>query len=185
MPTYIALLRGVNVGRNLLKMERLRELCAQIGMKKVRTYVQSGNVVFEADGAASKWQQALERNLAAETRLPVRGLVRSANEMKRVLGSNPFLTEKGIDTARLAVVFLQEAPSKQAVEKMRAVDIGNERFHCAGREIYIHCPNGFARTKLYALDKLIAQRTTTRNWNTVAKLCAMCDESHGGPSKAE
>ncbi|MGH9735507.1 MAG: DUF1697 domain-containing protein [Candidatus Acidiferrales bacterium] len=176
MTTYIALLRGVNVGQNVLKMERLRELCAKIGMKNARTYVQSGNLVFQADGNASKWEQALERKLAGETRLPVTVLVRTAAEMKKVLAANPFLKENGIDTKRLAVVFLQEAPSKPALEKMRAVDAGNERFHSVGREIYIHCPDGFGRTKLYALDKFLAQRTTTRNWNTVTKLCAMCDE---------
>jgi uncharacterized protein (DUF1697 family) len=175
MATYVALLRGVNVGQNLLKMERLRELCTQIGMKNVRTYVQSGNVVFEADGSASKWKQALEKKLAGETRLPVTVLVRTAAELKKVLAGNPFVKEKGIDTKRLAVVFLQEAPSKQALENVRAVDFGNERFHCAGREIYIHCPDGFARTKLYAL-KILAQQTTTRNWNTVMKLCEMCGD---------
>ncbi|HEX5423040.1 MAG TPA: DUF1697 domain-containing protein [Candidatus Acidoferrales bacterium] len=176
MTTYIALLRGVNVGQNLLKMERLRELCEKLGMKDARTYVQSGNLVFAADGNAAKWEQSLERKLAGETRLPVSVLVRTAAEMKKVLAGNPFVKEKGIDTKRLAVVFLQQTPSKQALEKMRSVDAGNERFHCSGREIYIHCPDGFARTKLYALDKFLAQRTTTRNWNTVTKLCAMCDE---------
>jgi uncharacterized protein (DUF1697 family) len=173
MATYIALLRGVNVGQNLLKMERLRELCTQIGMKNVRTYVQSGNVVFVGDGTAEKWTRALERKLAGETRLPVTVLVRTAGEVKKVLAGNPFAKEKGVDFARLAVVFLQEAPSKTALEKMRAVDFGNERFHCAGREIYIHCPDGFARTKLYNLDQFLSRRTTTRNWNTVTKLCAM------------
>lgn len=176
MATYVALLRGVNVGQNLLKMDRLRELCGKIGVKNARTYVQSGNLVFEADGNASKWERALERRLAGETRLPVSVLIRTAAEMKKVLAGNPFVKEKGIDTKRLAVVFLQEAPSKPALEKMHAVDAGNERFHCAGREIYIHCPDGFARTKLYALDKFLAQRTTTRNWNTVTKLSAMCGE---------
>lgn len=176
MPTYIALLRGVNVGQNLLKMERLREICTQIGAKNVRTYVQSGNVVFEGDGTAEKWTQALERRLAGETRLPVTVLVRTSAEMKRVLGGNPFVKEKGIDIRRLAVVFLQQTPSKATLEKMSAVDAHDERFHCAGREIYLHCPDGFGRAKLYGLDKILAQRTTTRNWNTVTKLCAMCDE---------
>ncbi len=175
MATYVALLRGVNVGQNLLKMDRLRALCENIGMKNVRTYVQSGNVVFEADGTTSKWEQALERKLAGETRLPVSVLARTAAEMKKVLAGSPFLKEKGIDAKRLAVVFLHEPPSKQALEKMRSADFGNERFHSAGREIYIHCPDGFAQAKLYAIDKFLAQRTTTRNWNTVMKLCAMCD----------
>jgi uncharacterized protein (DUF1697 family) len=173
MPIYIALLRGVNVGGNMLKMDRLRALCAKLGAKNVKTYVQSGNVVFEAPGTAAHWEGALEGKLAGESRLPVSVIVRSAPEMARVLESNPFLEEKGVDTARLAVTFLRQAPSKTALQALAAMRIGTERFHCAGKEIYLHCPDGFANAKLYSLDKVLSQKTTTRNWNTVRTLCEM------------
>jgi len=173
MPIYIALLRGVNVGGNILKMDRLRALCADLGMKNARTYVQSGNLVFEAQGTSSHWAQALERKLAGESRLPVSVIVRTAAEMSRVAAGNPFLKEKGIDTARLAVTFLQQSPAKAALAALAALEIGSERFHCAGKEIYLHCPDGFANARLYTLDKVLSQRTTTRNWNTVNKLCEM------------
>jgi uncharacterized protein (DUF1697 family) len=173
MPLYIALLRGINVGGNILKMDRLREVCAKLGAKNVRTYVQSGNVVFEAQGSASRWSETLERKLAGESRLPVSVIVRTAPEMAAVLAGNPFLKEKGIDTARLAVTFLQQSPPKAALEALAALKIGSERYHHAGEEIYLHCPNGFADSKLYMLDKVLKQRTTTRNWNTVTKLCEM------------
>src|SRR5579859_948828 len=81
MPTHIALLRGVNVGGNPLKMERLRALCEQLGFKNVRTYVQSGNIVFEAAGSASRCREQLEQKLAGETRLAVAVLVRTAAEL--------------------------------------------------------------------------------------------------------
>jgi len=171
MPTYIALLRGVNVGGNMLKMERLRELCAELGAKNARTYVQSGNVVFEAQQSASHWEQTLERKLTGESRLPVSVIVRTAAEMARVFAGNPFLKEKGIEIARLAVTFLRQAPQKGALDALGALEIGSERFHHAGKEIYLHCPNGFGNAKLYSLDKVLKQRTTTRNWNTVIKLC--------------
>lgn len=173
MPTYIALLRGVNVGQNMLKMDRLRALLADLGAKNGRTYLQSGNVVFEGSGSASHWAAALERKLAGETRLPVSVLVRTSAEMSTVLAGNPFMKDKGIDVARLGVVFLQQSLSKTALEALRAMKIGAERFHCATKEIYIHCPDGFGRAKLYLLDKVVAQRTTTRNWNTVKQLCEM------------
>ncbi len=173
MATFVALLRGINVGGNILKMDRLRELCAKLGAKNPRTYVQSGNLVFEAAGSASEWTAKLEKKLAGESRLPVSVMVRTAAEMSAVLGGNPFLKEKGIDTARLAVAFLQHAPAKPALAALSALKIGSERFHCAGKEIYLHCPDGFADSKLYMLDKVLAQRTTTRNWNTVTKLCEM------------
>lgn len=175
MATYIALLRGVNVGGNILKMDRLREICAKLGANNPRTYVQSGNIVFEAVGAASEWTAKLEKKLAGESRLPVSVIVRTAAEMSAVLAGNPFLKEKGIDTARLAVTFLQNVPAKTALAALAALKIGTERFHCAGKEIYLHCPDGFANAKLYTLEKVLAQRTTTRNWNTANKLCEMCD----------
>jgi uncharacterized protein (DUF1697 family) len=176
MAIYIALLRGVNVGGNILKMERLRELCAKLGARNARTYVQSGNIVFEAQGSALHWAEALERKLAGESRLPVSVIVRTAAEMSAVLAGNPFLMEKGIDTARLAVTFLQHPPAKPALAALSTLKIGSERFHCAGKEIYLHCPDGFANAKLYTLDKVLAQRTTTRNWNTVTKLREMSAE---------
>jgi uncharacterized protein (DUF1697 family) len=174
VPTFIALLRGVNVGGNALKMDRLREICVKLGAKNPRTYVQSGNVVFEAAGTASDWEVKLERKLAGESRLPISVLVRTSTEMPKVLAGNPFLRENGIDTARLAVTFLQQSPAKPALAALAALEIGSERFHCAGKELYLHCPDGFANAKLYTLDKILKQRTTTRNWNTVIKLCEMC-----------
>ena len=176
MATYIALLRGVNVGGNMLRMERLRELCGELGAKNARTYLQSGNVVFEAQKSASHWQQILERKLAGESRLPVSVIVRTAAEMARVAAGNSFLKEKGIEIARLAVTFLQQQPSKDALDALAAWKVASERFHCAGKEIYIHCPRGFADSKLYVPDKALKQRTTTRNWNTVIKLCEMSAE---------
>jgi uncharacterized protein (DUF1697 family) len=173
MPVFIALLRGVNVGGNILKMDRLRALCAELGANNARTYVQSGNVVFEAAGSATNWEAKLEKELAGESRLPVSVIVRTAAEMSAVFAGNPFLKDKGIDSARLAVTFLQQAPAKTALAALAALKISSERFHCAGKEIYLHCPNGFADSKLYMLDKVLKQKTTTRNWNTVTKLCEM------------
>jgi len=169
-------LRGINVGGNILKMDRLRELCAKLGMNNPRTYVQSGNIVFEAQGSASHWAETLERKLEGESRLPVSVIVRTAADMRAVLAGNPFLKEKGIDTARLAVTFLQHAPAKPALAALSALKIGSERFHCGGKEIYLHCPDGFGNAKLYTLEKVLAQKTTTRNWNTVTKLCEMSAE---------
>jgi uncharacterized protein (DUF1697 family) len=173
MTVLIALLRGVNVGGNILKMDRLREICAKLGARNSRTYVQSGNVVFEAAGSAADWEAKLEKKLAGESRLPVRVIVRTSGEMSNVLGGNPFLREKGIDTARLAVTFLREAPSQQALAALVGLDLGRERYHHTGKDIYLHCPDGFGNARLYALEKILKQPATTRNWNTVIKLCEM------------
>lgn len=174
--TYIALLRGVNVGQNILRMERLRGLCAELKLKNVRTYLQSGNLVFEAGGTASKWAQALEAKLAGETRLPVTVIVKTAAEIAEVRAANPFLKEKGIDPARLHVTFLRQAPEKAAIDALAKITAGPDRFRWAGTEIYLHCPEGYGRSKLSntAIEKVLKLRATTRNWNTVNELHGMC-----------
>ena len=173
---YVALLRGINVGGNILKMERLRELCAALGAKNVRTYVQSGNLVFCAAGAEKDWVARLEKKLLGETKLPVSVIVRTAAQFSSIISKNPFLAEPRIEIARLAVTFLQEPPTTQAIANLNELEIGRERFHASGREIYLHCPDGFANARLYLLDKVLAQKTTVRNWNTVTKLSQMASD---------
>jgi uncharacterized protein (DUF1697 family) len=175
VPVFIALLRGVNVGGNTLSMARLRALCGELGAENARTYVQSGNVVFAAPGSAVRWATALERKLAGESRLTVTVIVRTAAEMAKVLDGNPFLKEKGIDPAKLHVTFLQQVPAKTALRAHASLKAGVDRFKLAGTEIYLHCPNGYGRTKLSnnALEKALRVRATTRNWNTVNKLHQM------------
>jgi uncharacterized protein (DUF1697 family) len=175
MTVFVALLRGVNVGGNMLRMEKLREVCRELGLDHVRTYVQSGNVVFSAGQSSRYWAQTLERRLAGESRLPVSVMVRTAADLARVQTGNPFLAEHGIDHARLAVTFLDRAPNRAALQALGALSTSPDRFHHDGTEIYLHCPTGFARTKLTnnAFEKALAVRATSRNWNTVCRLAAM------------
>jgi uncharacterized protein (DUF1697 family) len=175
MTVFVALLRGVNVGGNMLRMEKLREACRELGLDHARTYLQSGNVVFSAGQSSRYWQQTLERRLVGESRLPVSVMVRTAAELARVQAGNPFLAERGIDHARLAVTFLDRAPTKAALQALGALSAGPDRFRHDGAEIYLHCPTGFARTKLTnnAFEKVMAVRATSRNWNTVCRLAAM------------
>ena len=176
MPVYIALFRGVNVGQNILKMDRLRALCSELCLKNARTYVQSGNIVFEAKGPASHWARALERKLAGESRLALSVIVKTSEEMTNVQAANPFLKEKGIDPAKLHVTFLQEGPAKTALHALDTLDAGSDRFKRIEQEIYLHCPNGYGRTKRTnnLFEKLLSVRATTRNWNTVNMLCEKC-----------
>jgi uncharacterized protein (DUF1697 family) len=176
VPTYIALLRAVNVGgKNILKMERLRELCAKIGFKNVRTYVQSGNVVFAADDSAADCCQSLEKMLAGKTTLPVSVVVRTGADLKRVIARNPFLIVKGVDRSKLAVAFLSGTASKEGLKKLGGMDFGPDRFSAAGKDVYLFCPTGFARTKLSnnTLERVLSVRATSRNWNTVVALHEM------------
>lgn len=172
---FVALLRGVNVGGNTLSMARLRTLCAELGLRNARTYVQSGNLVFEAEGAAERWSSSLERALLGKARLPVTVLVRTGAEMASALARNPFLSEKGIDPAGLYVTFLREAPTKAVLAALKAIDSGPDRLSHAGLEVYLHCPTGYGRSKLSnnVLEKALGVAATTRNWRTVTTLAAM------------
>jgi uncharacterized protein (DUF1697 family) len=175
MPVYIALLRGVNVAGNLLKMEQLREWCAELGWENVRTYVQSGNLVFQTRAGIPKWQAALEQKLAAEMKRPVAVIGRTPAELELVLGGNPFMIEQGIDLSRLHVTFLATVPAPASIEALGSLKSGGDRFAVRGREVYLHCPNGYGETKLSnaAFEKVLAVKATTRNWNTVNKLVQM------------
>jgi uncharacterized protein (DUF1697 family) len=172
---YVALLRGVNVGGNTLPMERLRGTCAELGLRNARTYVQSGNLVFEAAGLAERWAKVLEQALAGKSRLPVTVLVRSGAEMAALVARNPFLQQKGVDPARLYVTFLKDVPAKTALTVLKALDAGPDRLSHAGREVYLRCPAGYGRSKLSnnVLEKVLGVAATTRNWRTVTTLAEM------------
>lgn len=178
MATYIALLRAVNVGGNILKMEVLRDVCTTLGFEDVRTYVQSGNVVFTSSKSASACAAALMKALAGTTRLPVDVMVRTPGQMKTIIAKNPFLKKKGVDTARLAVTFLSGPAPKDAAAALSAIPAGADEVHVAGTDLYLHCPSGFADTKLTnaRIEKALSLRATTRNWNTVNRLYAMAEE---------
>jgi len=172
MTSHIALLRGINVGANTLKMERLRAVFAELGFAEARTYVQSGNVLFSAKGTPAGLSAAIEEKLRGETRLPVSVIVRTPAQLKRIIDANPFLEGAGVDPKKLHVTFLACAASKSGRAALAAVNSGADRWHAAGDVVYLYCPDGYGRTKLNntRIEKLFSTRATTRNWATVMAL---------------
>jgi uncharacterized protein (DUF1697 family) len=175
--TYIALLRGINVGgHKIIKMDQLRKAFEGLEFANVATYVQSGNVVFKSPKKTSAdLSRKIEEMLLRQFSMSVPVIVRTAEEVGEVLRNNPFLKERGIDVTRLHVTFLSLTPQKTAMKGLDAIAAGPDRFYCRGQEIYLHCPNGFGGTKLSinAFEKVLAVGATTRNWNTVNKLHEM------------
>lgn len=180
MPNYIAMLRGVNVGGVVLKMEQLRESLTKMGLKEVRTYVQSGNVVFGSPKAApSTLAQKISARIARDFDLTVPVIVRAPADLAKVLEINPFLKVKGVDLKRLYVTFLQSTPSKSAQEGLKRIISGKgDEFRLLGQEIYLHCPGGYGETKLNnnAFEKALEIKATTRNWNTINALVEMAQD---------
>lgn len=171
MTTFIALLRGINVGGNtMFPMAALKAICVEVGCKNVRTYIQSGNVVLESDLTEAQLIKALEEAIEAKQQKHIPVVIRSIKEMEAVLADNPF---PNAVPAQVGVLFLTKAAPKEVFKDVPIP--GREEIVVAGREIYIHYPDGMGRSKL-KLPKM-PEQGTTRNINTVGKLVALAEKS--------
>ena len=168
MATFIALLRGINVGGSgLLSMKDLTVLCSGLSFAEVRTYIQSGNVIFESNLSEDAVRARLEKALAAKMGKKIDLMVRTPAEMRSILNKNPFPDK---EPAKVAVAFLGEAPPKDLMKNVVAP--GGEQVKAGKREVYVYYPDGMGRSKL----KLpLNGPATVRNINTVAKLVALAE----------
>jgi uncharacterized protein (DUF1697 family) len=166
MTAYIALLRAVNVGgTGKLPMTELKAMCEQAGFTKVKTYIASGNVVFQSKLPEGRVKSALESALAAYAGKPVGVVVRTAAEMAALLAANPF---PKAPTNKTVAIFLDAAPPADALATVS--NRTTEQVELGVREIYAYYPEGQGQSKL----KIgAAKRGTARNMNTIAKLAQM------------
>jgi uncharacterized protein (DUF1697 family) len=178
MTVYVAMLRGVNVGGNSLRMDWLRQACEKLGWQNVRTYVQSGNIVFSSRASTAKLAQTLKATIDAQTRLPVTVVLRSAADMEKVVAANPFLKQKGVDATKLHVTFLDKVPVKPALDRLDALAGTRDQYRLNGSELYLNCPINYGETRLSngAIEKVLGVGATTRNLKTVMTLHAMAAE---------
>ena len=166
MTVYVALLRAVNVGgTGKLAMADLAAMCEALSFARVRTYIASGNVVFESAKSAAAVKAALEQRLQVYAGKPVGVVVRTAQEMAAVLKANPFAKAA---PNRTVAIFLDAAPAKDALK--HATGVAGEEMRLGVREIYVHYGDGMASSKLKIPA---AAKGTMRNMNTVAKLAQM------------
>jgi uncharacterized protein (DUF1697 family) len=177
MPTYIAMLRGVNVsGHKPLGMERLRAALAPLGFTSIKTYLQSGNVVFTAaKGSPAVLATKIHDVINREFGYSVPVIIRTAAELAQIIADNPFTKDPHIDSLKLHVTFLADQSPKTALAALQPLADGPERLHVFSREIYLYCPNGYGRTRLSntAIEKKLALAATTRNWKSVNALMQM------------
>ena len=166
MPTYIALLRAVNVGgTGKLPMSELKAMCLDAGFADARTYIASGNVLFRSTLAEAKVKSALETRLAAYAGKPVGVAVRTADALAAILKANPF--PKAAPN-RTVVIFLDAPPPQDALR--HATGQKREEMKLGKREIFVHYPDGIGTSKLRIPA---AKAGTARNMNTIAKLVAL------------
>ena len=167
MPTYIALLRGINVGgRGKVPMRDLVALFDGLGHTNVRTYIQSGNVVFTAKAAApGRVRSALEHGIEAEFGFEVAVILRTPAELAEVRRRNPFGDEA-------YVTFLDGIPDRKRLAAIDSAPYSPDEFVVHGREVFVRCPSGYGRTKINNafFERKLAAKATTRNWKTVTTL---------------
>ena len=177
MTSYIALLRAVNLpGHNTVGMADLKALLDKLGFEHARTLLQSGNMVFRSDEGSSAKLEALLAG-AAKKRLGLETdfFVRNATEWKAVIAANPFPEEAKRDPARLVMMCLKDAPSREAVTALQSAIKGREVVRAKGRQAYVVYPDGQGESRLTiaVIEKKLGTRGTGRNWNTVLKLAAL------------
>ena len=180
MTVLVSMLRGINMGpHHRIRMESLRQLYEDLGLRDVASYLQSGNVVFRTAGRnpgriGAQIENAIEATFGFHSDV----LLRTTAELRAVIAANPFADRAGIEPAKLAVTFLAAAPAAEASEKLLSVRIAPEELYIRGREIFIYFPNGMARPKLPLglIDRTVKMPNTGRNWNTVNKLLEMAEK---------
>jgi uncharacterized protein (DUF1697 family) len=180
MPTFVILLRAVNVGSTgKLPMADFRKLLAASGCTNVETYIQSGNAVVDAKGSAPSLAKTVAAALEKYMGSPVPVLVRTHAELDRMIAANPFAAEAAADGARVHAVFLSAVPAVARAKELEPIVTKNparrDRYHLDGDTLYLHLPDGAGESKFTAqtLDRLLGVTATARNWNTVVKLHAM------------
>lgn len=178
MATYISLLHGINVsGKNKIRMPDLVNALEKDGFGDVKTYIQSGNILFSYSKMSTalisrRVETAIMHNLG----LPVPAQVLTHKELSEIIASNPFISQPGTDPAKLHVTFLADDPSATLVEKLQAYKYHPDEIIVSGRVIYLHLPNGYGRTKFTNtfIESKLEVSATTRNWRTCLALEEMC-----------
>lgn len=173
MGRHVALLRGINVGgKNRLPMKVLSAMFVAAGCSDVQTYIQSGNVAFTAsDALARRLPAAISAAIEDQAGLTVPVMTRSLAELRSVVVDNPFL-KADAEEKSLHVLFLADKPKANDTAALDAGRSPPDVFEVRGREIFLMCPNGLARTKLTNayFDAKLKTTSTARNWRTVQQL---------------
>jgi len=175
MTKKIAILRGINVGgKRKILMADLRSLCEKLGMKEVQTYIQSGNVIFQADNSLSdtEWADKIAQAITKKYGFEVPVIVMPAKQLAKLVQQNPFYETEETDITRLHLTYLKEKPSKENRVATEAYNYEPDRFVINKQAVFIYCEGKYHKSKLTNtfFEKKLKVPATTRNWKTVLKL---------------
>ncbi len=175
MNTYIALFRGINVGgKNILPMKELAAMLETMGCKNVRTYIQSGNVVFQSSKRMEDIDaDAISKAILANKGFEPRVLLLDVAAFQEAINNNPFPTDNG---KTLHFNFLTSPANQPDLDLLESVKKDSEQFLLKGKVFYVYAPDGIGRSKLATVvEKALGVPATARNWNTVNKLATMIE----------
>ncbi|CAG7654765.1 DUF1697 domain-containing protein [Paenibacillus allorhizosphaerae] len=183
MTIHIALLRGINVGgNNKIKMAELREVLGRMGLARVRTYIQSGNILFESDEREETLRGRIELEMEKAFGLTLKVIIRTAEELRQMVAKLPF-TNQQIAAAKasaigecLHVSMLMSEPVAERVDKLKSLDFQNDQYRIIGRDVYLLFGSSIRDSKLAVQVEKLGVATTTRNWKTINKLVELADE---------
>ena len=178
MTTYISILRGINVGGNRkILMADLKNIYSDLKFKNIRTYIQSGNVIFDSPNTNenSIIEETLQNAIHNTYGFEVKVIVRTNKELIDIFNNNPFLSNDNLDLKKLYLSFLKEEPSKDKLLNISQIDTSPDLYNISGKDIFIYCNSKFSDCKITNLffEKQLKVPVTTRNWNTISKLHQM------------
>lgn len=183
MTIYIALLRGINVGgKNKIKMADLREKLAEAGLDHVRTYIQSGNVLFQSDEPEYILNDLIEKKIEKGFGFSVSVILRTADELKAIIRNCPFSKDE-VEAAEataigesLYVSMMSDKPSAEKADALKALDQGDDQYQIVGRDVYLLFHHSIRNARLSANIQKLGAPSTVRNWKTLGKLVLLADE---------
>ncbi len=181
LTTCLALLRGINVvGKNAIRMAELQALCASLSLQEVRTYLQSGNIVFKTSRPdTARLASAIQTRVAQDFGHDVPILVMSAQALDAVANSNSLGPKKGADETLFHCTFLFQPVPEREFRALKLPTLEGEAAALAGTVVLLHCPHGYGKTKLNNsyFERALGVTATTRNWRTVLALQQLCHAS--------
>lgn len=178
MKTYIALFRAINVGgKNILTMKELIAILENLGALKVKTYIQSGNALFQiSETDIAEFKSKLISHIKLQHGFEPQIIIIDQETIEKVILENPY-PEAESDPSSLHLGFLATPPSHPQLAELNALKKESERFHLSPTVFYLHTPEGIGRSKLAAkAEKLLGVAMTYRNWKTVCKIKEIADE---------
>jgi uncharacterized protein (DUF1697 family) len=181
MTTYIAILRGINVGgKRMIKMEALKQMFVGMGFQNTLTYIQSGNVIFRAEKSdRNNLEQRIAKAISDSFSLDVPVIVKDMDELTQIVSANPFLSDESKNVDYLHVTFLDKTPAKELIKNITDKNFHPDEFQMINDASYLYCPNGYSNSKLTNafFESKLKVTATTRNWRTTIELLNLAEQT--------